>query len=369
MDEEYSRKAALSNGSLQFQRAMSLALGDLLWRGVSCFVEDIFFGSTDFDDMITKLRQVLEKLLNAGVTLKLSKCEFGMSEIEYLGFVIDKAGIRPSPRKLAAIAECPVNKTKDELRPFLGLTSFFRHFITRYLSVAEPLSRLLKKNSLFIWTVDQNEAFEELRSKLISRPALKLFDPKDETELHTDASSVGLAGMLLQRNKYNNAFQLQDGLNYQIRFYYEVKRRDGAKMAHVDALIRSPIEERTCTPLDEVEVTSPVELTSQPKVFYISTEEDRVALIRAQDKNLQKIISSLKKPQKVRTREEKQLAESFDLIYGILYRIHHESGDLQNMRKLFVMPKSMRKYLAVRFHDFAGHFGMEKVVQMICKQF
>ncbi|KAF8794774.1 Transposon Ty3-I Gag-Pol polyprotein like [Argiope bruennichi] len=352
MDEESSRKAAFTTPD-----------GDLLWSGVSCFVDDIFFGSTDFDDMIANLRQVLEKLLNAEVTLKLSKCEFGMSEIEYL---------------------------------------------------------------------DQKEAFEELRSKLISRPALKLFYPKDETELHTDASSVGLAGMLLQRNKYNNAFQLvycvsrrttqeeekyhssrleliaavwsmtrlrplllglhftlvtdcsaitylhtQKNIKPQIarwtellsEFDYVVKHRDGAKMAHVDALSRSPIEERTYTLLDKIEVTSPVELTSQPKVFYISTEEDRVALIQAQDKDLQKIISSLKKPQKLRTLEEKQSAESFDLIDGILYRIHHESGDLQNMRKLFVMPKSMRKYLAVRFHDFAGHFGMEKVVQMIRKQF
>ncbi|KAF8766634.1 Retrovirus-related Pol polyprotein like [Argiope bruennichi] len=190
MDEESSRKAefttpdghyeltrlffGLSNGPPVFQRAMSLTLGDLLWSGVSCFVDDIFFGSTDFDDMIEKLRQVLEKLLNAGVTLKLSKCEFGMSEIEYLGFVIDKDGIRPGPKKLAAIAEYPAPKTKDELLRFLGLTSFFRRFITRYASVAEPLTRLLKKNSLFIWTVEQNEAFEELRSKLISRPALKI---------------------------------------------------------------------------------------------------------------------------------------------------------------------------------------------------
>ncbi|KAF8777750.1 Retrovirus-related Pol polyprotein like [Argiope bruennichi] len=156
MDEESSRKAAfttpdghyepthlffgLSNGPPVFQRAMSLDLGDLLWSGVSCFVDDIFFGSTDFDDVIAKLRQVLEKLLNAGVTLKLSKCEFGMSEIEYLGFVIDKDGIRPGPRELAAIAEYPVPKSKDELRRFLGLTSFFRRFITRYASVAEPLT-------------------------------------------------------------------------------------------------------------------------------------------------------------------------------------------------------------------------------------
>ncbi|KAF8774815.1 Retrovirus-related Pol polyprotein like [Argiope bruennichi] len=316
MDEESSRKAAFttpdghyeptrlffgfSNGPPVFQRAMSLALGDLLWSGVSCFVDDIFFGSTDFDDMIAKLRQVLEKLLNAGVTLKLSKCEFGMSEIEYLGFVIDKNGIRPGPRKLAAIAEYPVPKSKDELRRFLGLTSFFRRFITRYTSVAEPLTRLLKKNSLFIWTVDQKEAFEELRSKLISRPALKLFDPKDETELHTDASSVGLAGMLLQRNKYNNAFQL----------VYCVSRR-----------------------------------TTQEEEKYHSSRLELIAAVWSM------------------TRLRPLLLD------GILYRIHHESGDLQNMRKLFVMPKSMRKYLAVRFHDFAGHFGMEKVVQMIRKQF
>ncbi|KAF8791696.1 Retrovirus-related Pol polyprotein like [Argiope bruennichi] len=288
MDEESSRKAAFTTPDGHYE---STRLFFWIIERTSCistrhvfrfrrfamerclmFCDDIFFGWTDFDDMIEKLRQVLEKLLNAGLTLKLSKCEFGMSEIEYLGFVIDKGGIRLGPRKLAAIAEYPVPKSKDELRRFLGFTSFFRRFIAHYASVAEPLTRLLKKNSLFIWTVDKYEAFEEFRSRLISRPPLKLFDPKDETELHTDASSVGLA---------------------------------------------------------------------------------------------------------VRTRKEKQLAESFDLIDGIL-SIHRESGDECIHHELaickyaktgFVMPKSMRKYLAVLFHDFGGHFGMEKVVQMIRKKF
>ncbi|KAF8791704.1 Retrovirus-related Pol polyprotein like [Argiope bruennichi] len=393
MDEEFSRKAAFTtpDGANKFIFwivewtsciSTSHAFGFRRFAIERClmFCSDIFFGSTDFDDMIAKLGQVLEKLLNIGVTLKLSKCEFGMSEIEYLGFVIDKDGIRPGPRLVAAIAEYPVPKSKEELHRFLGLTSFFRRFITRFASVAEPLTRLLKKKSLFIWTVDQKEAFEELLSKLISRPPLKLFDPKDETELHTDASSVGLAGMLLQRNKYNNAFQLvycisrrttQEEEKYhssRLELIAAVWSMTRLRPLLLDALSRSPIEEITCAPLDEIEVTSPVELTSQPKVFYISSEEDRVALIQAQDKDLQKIIPSLKKPQKVRTRKEKQLAERFDLIDGILSIhhesgdecIHHESGDLQNMRKLFVMPKSMRKYLAVRFHDFAGHFGMEK---------
>ncbi|KAF8790757.1 Retrovirus-related Pol polyprotein like [Argiope bruennichi] len=126
MDEESSRKAAfttpdehyepirlffgLSNAPPVFQRAVSLALGDLLWSGVSCFMDDIFFGSSDFDDMIAKLRQVLEKLLNAGVTLKLSKCEFGISEIEYLGFVIDKVGIRNRTRPKKKCCNCRINE-------------------------------------------------------------------------------------------------------------------------------------------------------------------------------------------------------------------------------------------------------------------
>ncbi|KAF8794529.1 Retrovirus-related Pol polyprotein like [Argiope bruennichi] len=162
-------------------------------------------------------KQALE--LKKGNWVPENKCNFNIEEKitstptvlltkEILLTPVDLKSVKLGPRKLAAIAEYPVPKIKDELRRFLGLTSFFRRFITRYASVAEPLTRLLKKNFLFICTVDQNEAFEELRSKLISRPALKLFDPKEETEFHTDASSVRLAGRLLQRNKYNNASQL-----------------------------------------------------------------------------------------------------------------------------------------------------------------
>ena len=86
-----------------------------------------------------------------------------------------------------------------QIRQLLGLTGYFRHFVQDYAIIAKPLTTLTKKNIPWKWEADEDKAFCKLRDVLVSRPVLSLFNPDSSTELHTDASQIGLAGILMQR--------------------------------------------------------------------------------------------------------------------------------------------------------------------------
>ena len=85
-----------------------------------------------------------------------------------------------------------------EVRQWIDLASYFRKFIKDFALIARPLTKLTKKNEKWEWGSEQEKSFLILKEKLISRPFLALYNVKAETELHTDASKWGLAGILLQ---------------------------------------------------------------------------------------------------------------------------------------------------------------------------
>lgn len=161
------------------------------------YLDDILIPSTSFEDMINWLRQVLNVLKDAKLTLKLGKCYFGHTEVAYLGFMLSADGVKPGEQKVQAIQQFPMSKNKHEVQRFLGLCGSFQRFIPHYVVLAQPISDLLKNNMLFEWTRLQEDAFNDLRDRLVSKPVLQMFNPSAETELHCDASSVRLSGMLL----------------------------------------------------------------------------------------------------------------------------------------------------------------------------
>lgn len=115
--------------------------------------------------------------------------------------MLSAAGVRPGDQKAIAIQQYPKPKNKHEVRQFLGLCGFFRRFIPRYAEIARPISDLLRDNEQFVWTVSQEEAYNNLKDRLVSKPVLQVFNPNADTELHCNASSVSLSGMLLQRSE------------------------------------------------------------------------------------------------------------------------------------------------------------------------
>jgi hypothetical protein len=94
--------------------------------------------------------RVLHLLSQHQLFLKQSKCSFGASEVEYLGHLVGKDGIRVDPKNIEAMKDWPHPKTRKRLHGFLGLTGYYRKFVKNYGKIATPLIALLKKNS-FTW--------------------------------------------------------------------------------------------------------------------------------------------------------------------------------------------------------------------------
>lgn len=99
--------------------------------------------------------------------------------------------------KIAAVSKFPVKKNVHEVKQFVGLTSFFRRFVKNFAIIAQPLTDLLKAKIGWKWTHEQLEAFNSLKKKLVKQSVMALNDPKLETELHMDASKLGIAGILM----------------------------------------------------------------------------------------------------------------------------------------------------------------------------
>ena len=97
-----------------------------------------------------------------------------MKEIEYLGHTSSKEGIRTDPEKLKIIEEWPKPNNLHESHSFIGMCSYYRRFIEKFSIIAGPLHDLTKKKFKFQWTTKENDAFNELKKRLMSSPLLVL---------------------------------------------------------------------------------------------------------------------------------------------------------------------------------------------------
>ncbi|KAB0790077.1 hypothetical protein PPYR_15601 [Photinus pyralis] len=145
------------------------------------------------------LKTILKLLREEGLKLNLEKCYFLQTSVSYLGFEISIGQIKPGSGKVKDIEEFPTPKSVHNIRQFLGLTGYFRHFVENYASIAIPLTTLLRKTEKFKWGVSEQTSFNKLRKALTEKPILAIFNPTAETEVHTDASAQGIAGIMLQK--------------------------------------------------------------------------------------------------------------------------------------------------------------------------
>ena len=180
-----------------FQRVLDVVLSGLKYTDCFCYIDDIVVFGTNFESFILRLNRVLDRLREAGLTIKPSKCVFGVERVSYLGHIIDSSGIKMDPEKIRAVSQLqsPTNLTK--LRRFLGCSGYYRRFIKNYSLIAQPLTKLLKKDEPFNWTETQKEAFEKIKQSLTKYPVLVHYDPNLPVELRCDASGYGLGSIIL----------------------------------------------------------------------------------------------------------------------------------------------------------------------------
>nr|GEZ35001.1 putative reverse transcriptase domain-containing protein [Tanacetum cinerariifolium] len=147
------------------------------------------------------LKLILKLLKEEELYAKFLKCEFWLSNVQFLGQVIDSKGIHVDPAKIEAIKDWESPKTPTEIRQFLGLAGYYRRFIEGFLKIATPMTKLTQKRVKFNWGEKAEAAFQLLKRKLCSAPILALPEGSENFVVYCDASHKGLGAVLMQKEK------------------------------------------------------------------------------------------------------------------------------------------------------------------------
>lgn len=379
----------LKVGPSKFQRFVADVFEELIEAGdIAIYLDDILVVSETMEYHLEILKRVFQLLVRNRMELRLDKCEFLATEIDYLGYLVTQKGISPTTNGISAIEKFPIPRHIKEVQSFLGLSSYFRKFVQNFAHLAKPLYDLLKSKGDFRFNAKELESFEVIKSKLMSFPVLSIYNSSDVTELHCDASSAGYGAILMQKkadlkfhpifyfskrttpteSKYHS-FELETlaiiyalrrfriylyGIKFKIitdceslrltlnkkdinpriarwalelqSYDYEVLHRAGSQMQHVDALSR---------------VTSIMVIDDNPLEFNLSVCQNEDLVIKELRANLEKT-------------EDKY----YEMRNGLVYR-----KDKNNL--LFYVPTAMENIILRKYHDEMGHLGVEKTVSTI----
>lgn len=124
----------------------------------ACFayLDEIIVATNTFQDHLKYLTIVFTRLMEAELQVNRNKCEFGCSELSYLGFLVNENGLQVDPTKVNSVLTFPLPKDVKELRSFLGLASWYRRFISNFSTIASPINKLLRKKEKWYWGVEQD---------------------------------------------------------------------------------------------------------------------------------------------------------------------------------------------------------------------
>ena len=188
----------LKNAPTYFQREMNRILADLIGKCVFVYIDDILVFSKTEEEHVDHLQLVFDRLREAGLKLKPTKCAFGLPEVKLLGYILNEQGIQTDPDKVAAIANLQPPTTVKEVRSMLGMCNYYRSSLPNYAKVAEPLIELTRKYVRFTWNKERQEAFDELKRLLTSSHVMAPPDINKPYKMYTDACDFAIGGILVQ---------------------------------------------------------------------------------------------------------------------------------------------------------------------------
>lgn len=401
----------LCNAPATFERLADTVLQGLKWKEALVYLDDTIVFSDTFSEHLRRLENVFQRLEQANLTLKPSKCFFGFNKVHLLGHVVSEDGISPDPDKLKAVKEFPRPTSVKSCQSYLGLCNYYRKFIENFSKIARPLYELTKKDQPFIWREEQEKSFQELTSRLVNAPLLKHYDPKRDNQLRVDACGYGIGGVLLQEHPsgwhpvaYVSRSLTKAEKNYSIseleglaviyslgylrhliygkpitivtdhhalcnlrtlkncpsgrlqrwaiklsEYDYEIIHKPGRTHKDADCLSRYPVQ--TATAEDEYE--------AEDVPTYLLEATD-IAQMQAQDPKIQQVLAALQDPTSAGLSiADRKRAKQFKLKNGILYRVNHNKTGNSD---LLVIPAALRKEIMFSHHNepTSGHLGLAK---------
>ena len=186
----------LKSASEVYQRKIAEVIAGV--PGVINMMDDCLVGGATVEEHDDRLRQVLQRCRDNGITLNAAKCHFRVTECTMFGHHISRQGISPLPSKIQAIIDMPVPRDITALRSFLGSVNYHMKFLPSLAEINRPLRQLLLKDSLREWGPEHDEAFDTIKKMLTSAPTLAWYDPRRPTRVTSDASMYGAGGVLEQ---------------------------------------------------------------------------------------------------------------------------------------------------------------------------
>jgi len=174
---------------------------DYINKSIVVFIDDILIYSESREEHAEHLRVVLEILREHQLYGKLSKCEFWLEEVQFLGHVISTQGIAVDPAKIETVVKWERPQTVTEVRSFLGLAGYYRRFVEGFSKRVNPLTQLTRKDHPFTLTNECEACFDDMKRRLMTAPVLVIPGPTKTFKVYCDASYQGLGCMLMQEKR------------------------------------------------------------------------------------------------------------------------------------------------------------------------
>ena len=435
LDEESKKKTAFStpdgkfhynrmpfgyiNAPAEFQAMMDRILGQLKWTTALVYIDDVLVYGADFDQVLERLDLVLTASEQYGLTYKPSKCQFGFTELKFLGHIISGQGYQVDPDKIRAIQEFPTPRSFRQVRQFLGMCNYYRKYIKGFSMIAAALYRLLTLTH-FEWTGAAEEAFMKLKELLTKAPVLHYPVAGADIQITTDASGYGIGAVCEQstdggktwhplaycsrtlkdyERKYTAThreclavvyalkqfrpyfygqgvrvytdhqcltylYKQKDPYNQLARWALEIAAhqaeliyKPGAAITHVDCLSRNPVGLYEL-PIDAIQDDEMLE--KEPVVRMVSTSKlDEFRAAQIQDGFIDKIVKKMLQETVPEEGTGNRFWKNYAYINRILY--YQDSEAVTNPYRL-VVPVSLQRQVFQLMHDSVtgGHFGVLK---------
>ena len=188
----------LTNAPAAFMDLTDRVFRPYLDQFVVVFIDDILVYSKDAQEREHHLRIVLQTLRENKLFAKLSKCDFWLKKVSFLGHIVSAEGIIVDPVKIEAVVNWKPPRNVTEVRSFLGLASYYRRFVQGFSVIASSLTRLLQKGVKFEWDDKCQSSFERLKEILVEAPVLIQPTSVRDYTMYSDASRIGLGCVLMQ---------------------------------------------------------------------------------------------------------------------------------------------------------------------------
>lgn len=189
----------IGTGGQVLTRLLDQVLGDLRYISIFLYFDDvIIFSKGSLQDHLLKLKEVLRRLRNAGLTVNPDKLTIASRKVEFLGHIFSNGTVTFDRERIRPILDLPPPKNPKQIARLVGLMAYYARFVPHFSALCEPLNRLRRKNVPFIWGPEQTAALDAIKKALTSHPVLRLPNFNLEFVLSSDGSGSGLGAQLSQ---------------------------------------------------------------------------------------------------------------------------------------------------------------------------